>query len=121
MYFVPLWRLWLLLHTRRGRKRSLSQPEFQHRPRSRNQRWTIRWDKILLISYHYFLTLLLLKIVVRMYLKRTPNFQRQHYLYWCNVYNLSYGIREACRGTTIRVGCKDSTFLIRNLSSMIKK
>ena len=26
-----------------------------------------------------------------MYLFRTPNFQRQHYLYWCNVYNLSLG------------------------------
>ena len=23
----------------------------------------------------------------------TPNFQRQHYLYWCNVYNLSHGSR----------------------------
>ena len=27
-----------------------------------------------------------------MYLIGTPNFQRQHYLYWCNVYNLSHGI-----------------------------
>ncbi len=35
----------------------------------------------------------MLKIVVRQVpLKMTPNFQRQHYLYWCNVYNLSQGI-----------------------------
>ena len=62
----------------------------------------------------------MLKIVVRQVpLKMTPNFQRQHYLYWCNVYNLSYGIREACRGTTIRVACKDSTFLIHNAEFII--
>ena len=45
----------------------------------------------------------MLKIVVRLYLKRTPNFQRQHYLYWCNVYNLSHGCLWALPDTTIRV------------------
>ena len=56
-----------------------------------------------------------------MYLKRTPNFQRQHYLYWCNVYNLSYGIREACRGTTIRVGCKSNKKLLSLDKNINKK
>ena len=28
----------------------------------------------------------------------TPNFQRQHYLYWCNVYNLSHGSLEGITG-----------------------
>ena len=37
----------------------------------------------------------------------TPNFQRQHYLYWCNVYNLSHGSpKKALPDTTIRVECK---------------
>ena len=35
--------------------------------------------------------------------KTTPNFQRQHYLYWCNVYNLSHGSLMALPNTTIRV------------------
>ena len=33
----------------------------------------------------------------------TPNFQRQHYLYWCNVYNLSQGNLAVFPNTTIRV------------------
>ena len=46
----------------------------------------------------------MLKIVVRQVpLKKTPNFQRQHYLYWCNVYNLSQGNRAVFPNTTIRV------------------
>ena len=49
----------------------------------------------------------MLKIVVRQVpLKMTPNFQRQHYLYWCNVYNLSQGNHEVFPNTTIRVQCK---------------
>ena len=38
----------------------------------------------------------------------TPNFQRQHYLYWCNVYNLSHGCQKALPDTTIRVLYKGS-------------
>ena len=50
----------------------------------------------------------MLKIVVRQVpLKMTPNFQRQHYLYWCNVYNLSQGNQAVFPNTTIRVQCKD--------------
>ena len=30
--------------------------------------------------------------------KETPNFQRQHYLYWCNVYNLSHGSHKGVTG-----------------------
>ena len=46
----------------------------------------------------------MLKIVVRQVpLKMTPNFQRQHYLYWCNVYNLSQGNQAVFPNTTIRV------------------
>ena len=46
----------------------------------------------------------MLKIVVRQVpLKMTPNFQRQHYLYWCNVYNLSQGNHAVFPNTTIRV------------------
>ncbi len=33
----------------------------------------------------------------------TPNFQRQHYLYWCNVYNLSQRNHAVFPNTTIRV------------------
>ncbi len=46
-------------------------------------------------------------------LKRTPNFQRQHYLYWCNVYNLSHGLPKDLPDTTIRVRRKiNNNFLI---------
>ena len=46
----------------------------------------------------------MLKLVVRQVpLKMTPNFQRQHYLYWCNVYNLSQGNQAVFPNTTIRV------------------
>ena len=46
-----------------------------------------------------------------MYQEGTPNFQRQHYLYWCNVYNLSHGSHKAIPDTTIRVQDKDSKIL----------
>ena len=53
----------------------------------------------------------MLKIVVRQVpLKMTPNFQRQHYLYWCNVYNLSQGNQAVFPNTTIRVLCKGKHF-----------
>ena len=53
----------------------------------------------------------MLKIVVRQVpLKMTPNFQRQHYLYWCNVYNLSQGNQAVFPNTTIRVQRKDIYF-----------
>ena len=53
----------------------------------------------------------MLKIVVRQVpLKMTPNFQRQHYLYWCNVYNLSQGNQAVFPNTTIRVQGKGTHF-----------
>jgi hypothetical protein len=59
----------------------------------------------------------MLKIVVRQVpLKMTPNFQRQHYLYWCNVYNLSQGNQAVFPNTTIRVQHKGKQiFLIDNI------
>ena len=36
----------------------------------------------------------------------TPNFQRQHYLYWCNVYNLRRGCLTAYRTPPFEYGAK---------------